>query len=152
MKAEHINPFLTAATHLFKDYIGIQLRGQKPYINEDSQNLYDISAIIGLAGDIIGAVVLSFPREVAIQMVSEFSGSEHTAVTNEVIDGVGELVNILAGNAKKYMEDFRIDISLPGVVTGTSYKINWPQGVPVITIPFASKLGEFTVNVSLKEI
>jgi chemotaxis protein CheX len=60
-------------------------------------------------------------------------------------------VNIVAGNAKKGLENLRIEISLPGVIVGNDYKINWPKGVPVITIPFSSEVGNFSVNVSMKE-
>ncbi|MBN1699351.1 MAG: chemotaxis protein CheX [Spirochaetales bacterium] len=151
MKAQYINPFLEASIHLFKDFLNVKLRYLKPFVNSDSQNLNEISAIIGLAGDTKGAVVLSFERDTAIKMVARFSKKNYFALSREVIDGVGELVNILAGNAKKDLLDFRITISLPGVITGNKYKINWPQNIPVITIPFESELGAFTVNVSLKD-
>jgi chemotaxis protein CheX len=151
MKSEYINPFLNASIGLFKNYIGVKLKSGTPFLKEDEHDLNEVSAIIGLAGDTIGAVVLSFNRDTAIKIVSKFSGNNYVALSKEVIDGVGELVNILAGNAKKDLLDFRIDISLPGVVTGNTYKINWPKGVPIITIPFDSELGEFTVNVSLKD-
>lgn len=150
MKAEYINPFLDASVHLFKEYLRFDIKNNPPFINQDHNDLNEVSAIIGLAGDIIGAVVLSFTRETAIAMASRFSGQAYIALTKEVIDAVGELVNIIAGNAKKDLDDFRIEISLPGVITGTKYKINWPQGVPIITIPFESDAGAFTVNVSFK--
>lgn len=151
MKAVFINPFLNASIKLFKAFLGVKLTNKSPYINKDAQHLHEISAIIGLAGDTKGAVVLSFERETAIKMVSRFSKKKYFALSREVIDGVGELVNILAGNAKKDLLDFKLTISLPGVITGNKYKINWPKDVPVITIPFESELGDFTVNVSLKD-
>jgi chemotaxis protein CheX len=151
MQAKYINPFLNASIRLFKEYLGVELTYDKPFLNPDSQHLSDVSAIIGLAGETAGALVLSFSRDTAVSMVSKLANKNYQALSSEVIDGVGELVNILAGNAKKDLEEFRINISLPGVVTGSNYKIQWPQGIPVITIPFKSQLGEFTVNVSLKE-
>lgn len=151
MKAEYINPFLDASVNLFREYLRFDLKNAPPYINQDHQDLNEVSAIIGLAGDIIGAVVLSFARETAIAIASRFSGQNYVALTKEVIDAVGELVNIIAGNAKKDLFDFRIEISLPGVITGSKYKINWPQGVPIITIPFESDAGAFTVNVSFRQ-
>jgi len=151
LKAIYINPFLNASINLFRVYLGVKTTNKTPFINKDAQNLHEISAIIGLAGDTKGAVVLSFERETAIKIVSRFSKKNYFALSREVIDGVGELVNILAGNAKKDLLDFRITISLPGVITGNRYKINWPKNIPVITIPFNSELGDFTVNVSLKD-
>ncbi len=150
MKAEYINPFLDASINLFREYLRFDIKNGAPYINQDNHDLNEVSAIIGLAGDIVGAVVLSFTRETAIAMSSRFSGQTYLALTKEVIDAVGELVNIIAGNAKKDLGDFRIEISLPGVITGAKYKINWPQGVPIITIPFESDAGAFTVNVSFR--
>ena len=152
MKAEFINPFLKASINLFKEYLGLQAVSGKPYLRPDPQDLDEVSAIIGLAGDTRGAVVLSFSRETAIKIVSKMEGHEYKMLGNDVLDGVGELVNIIAGNAKQDLLDFRIEISLPGVITGNSYKIRWPEGIPVVAIPFTTEVGPFSVNVSLKDI
>ncbi len=151
MKAKYINPFLNASMVLFREFMGIKVEAGKPYILEDPNELKGVSAIIGLAGETTGAVVLSFSRETAIQMVSKMEGIHYVALGAEVLDGVGEMINIIAGNAKKDLMDFHISISLPGVITGNSYRINWPQGIPVISIPYESEFGPFSVNVSLRE-
>jgi Predicted inhibitor of MCP methylation, homolog of CheC len=152
VRAEYINPFLKASINLFKEYLGLQAVAGKPRLLGDPQDLDAVSAIIGLAGETRGAVVLSFSRETAMRIVSKMAGQEYKMLSNEVIDGVGELINIIAGNAKQDLLDFRIEISLPGVITGNSYKIRWPEGIPVVAIPFTTELGPFTVNVSLKDI
>jgi chemotaxis protein CheX len=152
MKAKYINPFLAASVNLFREYLGLTLTAGKPYLREDPHSLGEVSGLIGLAGETTGAVVLSFSRETAINIISRFAKQKFQALGNEVLDGVGELINIIAGNAKKDLADFRIEISLPGVITGNSYKIHWPEGVPVVTIPFESDMGPFSVNVSLKEL
>jgi len=152
MQVKYINPFLKASVNLFKDYLGFKIDPGKPRILPDPQNLYEVSGIIGLAGETTGAVVLSFSRETAIKVVSAFEKRKYTALGGEVIDGVGELINIIAGNAKKDLLDFRIEISLPGVITGQTYQIHWPEGIPVVAIPFASEVGPFSVNVSLRDM
>jgi chemotaxis protein CheX len=152
MKAKYINPFLSASINLFKDYLGIIIKDKKPFVSENPLALDEISAIIGLAGETRGAIVLTFSRETAIKMISRFAGRPFIGITNDVLDGVGELTNILAGNAKKDLLDFKIDISLPGVVTGKNSHVNWPKGIPIITIPFESEFGDFALNVSLMDI
>jgi len=151
MKAKYINPFIAASKNLFQEYLEVNVKDGKPYLNEDPQNLKEVSGIIGLAGDTKGAVVLSFDRETAIRMASRFAKKDYVAVTSDVIDCIGELVNIVAGNAKKGLLEYRIEISLPGVITGNTYRINWPSSVPVITIPYESDFGDFSLNVSMKE-
>lgn len=151
VKAAVINPFLNASMNLFQEYLGIKVKPLPPRVLKDDQDLQEVSGIIGLAGQSAGAVVLSFARETAIKVVSRFVDHPFTALTNDVLDGVGELVNIIAGNAKSELTGYRVSISLPGVIVGSSYKIRWPDGVPVISIPFESELGTFSVNVSLKD-
>ncbi len=152
MKVKYINPFITATVNLFEEYMGLKLTGGKPHVLSDPQNLMEVSGIIGLAGETKGAVVLSFSRETAIKVVSTMEKTTYTALGGEVIDGVGELVNIIAGNAKKDLTEFRVEISLPGVVTGKAYQIHWPEGIPVVSIPFESDIGPLSVNVSLRDM
>lgn len=152
MQAKYINPFIQATVELFKQFVGVPVTPQKPYVRTDPNDLEEVSGIIGLAGETVGAVVLSFSRDSAIKMVSAMEGRPYQALTNDVIDGVGELVNIIAGNAKKDLNEFRIDISLPGIVTGNNYQIHWPEGIPVIAIPFESEHGKLSVNVSLRDM
>lgn len=150
MKAKYINPFLSASVNLFRNYLGLECTSAAPFLNPEPQRLDEVSGIIGLAGETMGAVVLSFNRETAIKVASTMAGKPYPALTNEVIDIVGELVNIVAGNAKRDLLDYRIVISLPGVIIGKESQIRWPSNVPVITIPFTSEAGPFTINVSLK--
>lgn len=152
MKVKYINPFVVATTRLFGDFIGANVTPGKPFLKPDDYGLEEVSGIIGLAGETAGAVVLSFTRETAIKVVSKLAQKNYVALTNEVIDGVGELINIIAGNAKKDLLDFRIDISLPGVVVGDSYQIHWPEGIPVVVLPFDSDIGRFSVSVSLRDL
>lgn len=152
MQVKYINPFLAASVNLFRDYLGLNIKNATPHVLKDPQNLSEVSGIIGLAGETTGAVVLSFSRETAIKIVSTMEKRTYTALGTEVIDGVGELINIIAGNAKRDLHDFRIEISLPGVITGTTYRIHWPEGIPVVSIPFESEAGPFSVNVSLRDM
>jgi chemotaxis protein CheX len=151
MKAKYINPFLVASLNLFKEHLGMEVRSLNPFVRKDPTVLEEVSGIIGLAGETSGAVVLSFSRSTAMNVVSVLAGKTYTALSNEVLDGVGEMVNIIAGNAKQDLLEFRISISLPGVIVGAATRIHWPEGIPVITIPFETNLGGLTVNVSLKE-
>lgn len=81
--------YLIASINLFKTHLGLDLSTGKPYMREDPQDLEEVSGIIGLAGETIGAVVLSFSRETAIQIISRFSDCKYTALSNIVLDGVG---------------------------------------------------------------
>lgn len=151
MNGEYVTPFLNATENLFREHLGLSLETGMPHLVEDNHYLSDVSGIIGLTGEVTGALVLSFSSEMAIKIISQFAGDKYAALDRVVIDGVGELVNIIAGNAKKNLSLLHISISVPGVVTGNRHQMNWPEDVPIISIPFYSNLGDFSINVALKK-
>jgi chemotaxis protein CheX len=67
-----------------------------------------------------------------------------------VSDAIGEIANIIAGNAKQHLTQFNLSISLPKVIMGKDHTIASQRGVPTIVVPFESPLGNFAMEVSLK--
>ncbi len=154
MNVKYINPFIKTTQEVFSQFIGISVKPGKPFIFNPSETRlnYDISGIIGLAGEVVGFVIISFPKIVALRTVSKLTGNEMKIFDELVVDSVGELINIIAGNSKKEMEEFRIVISLPSIVRGVNHQLAWISGVPVICIPFECEYGGFYVFVSLKDL
>ncbi|MBU0935007.1 MAG: chemotaxis protein CheX [Spirochaetes bacterium] len=123
-----------------------------PYLlQRDDRNEWDISGIIGIGGDSKGVVVVSLSGELAQALTAQLLGGG-VATDDDVVDAVGELVNIIAGNAKKGLEEYRLDISLPSIVRGPDHKIAWQQNVPIIGIPFKIPLGRFHLSIGLENI
>lgn len=153
MNVAYINPFIEATRNVFHSMMQTDARPGKPALLENTADgmEFDISGIMGLSGETLGAVVISFPKMSALRTVSKLTGSEVKIFDQMVVDAIGEIINIIAGNAKKDLSQFKLTISLPSVVTGRGHRLNWPSGVPVITIPFTSELGDFSLSVSLRD-
>jgi chemotaxis protein CheX len=116
---------------------------------------WDVSGIIGLTGEARGAVVISMRIDLAIKLTSILTGTEHKGLDPDVVDAVGEIINIIAGNSKQELEEaFRLVISLPTIIKGREHSINWPNGqARVICIPFTiSDKDSFTLSVALEEV
>ena len=115
--------------------------------------MYGVTGIIGLGGEATGAVVLNFPEEVAVRAVSSFVSESYDTISSDVVDGVGELTNIVAGDAKNRLmqKGYNFDIGLPKIVVGRNYITAQSQSVPCIVISFKSDIGSFTLEVSLKK-
>jgi len=75
-----------------------------------------------------------------------------TIFDDTVIDLVGEIVNIIAGNAKQGLEQYKLVISLPSIVKAVNHQITGVSGVPLIGIPFSSGKEEIYLFVSLKDL
>ena len=138
------------------DFLNQELEAKIPYfINKDEITEWDISGVIGLTGEARGAVVISMRDDLAIRLTSILTGMSHKVLYDDVIDAVGELINIIAGNVKQELEDaFRLVISLPTIVKGKEHTINWPDSqTRVICIPFVTADSEsFTLSVALEAV
>ena len=154
MNIKYITPFIEAVGGAFHQLFDLQPKALTPYLVRKEEILdWDISAIIGIAGEARGLVVLSFPASLAQELTAMLTGTPKTSLDEDVTDTVGELVNIIAGNAKKGLEEFRLLISLPSIVQGQNHQVTWPSGpVPIITIPFSTTRGHFSLSVGLENI
>lgn len=150
MNVAYINPFITSTMDTFKTMTGAQVRPGKPRAKTEPLPSYDVSGIIGLSGDAQGCIAISFPKIMALKVVSQLLGTAVKLVGPELIDGIGELANIIAGNAKQHLDGYNLSISLPNVVVGKDHILGGQSGIPTIVVPFGSDLGDFAMEVSLK--
>ena len=151
MKSEHIQPFIKATQNAFSEVVYLKTTPGNPYVFQGSEDLFDISAIIGLAGDARGAVILSFPLSSCLKISKSFTGIQSDEVNEVVTDAIGELVNIIAGNSKEGLLQYKIYISLPKVIIGNKMNMILPKNAPSITVPFSSEMGNFNLTVCLME-
>jgi chemotaxis protein CheX len=136
---QYIQPFIDVSVNVFKEFVGCDLVAERPYFeNKDAVNEWDISAVIGLTGEARGAVVISMKTELAAKLTEILTQTPHTGLDEEVVDAIGEIVNIIAGNVKRWLEEaFRLVISLPTIVKGREHTINWPHNqARIVCIPF----------------
>lgn len=154
MDVSIINPFLTAALNLFENMFGITAIPGAPYVlTEEKNHRWEISGILGITGDYHGLVGFRLPRLLADKMLQK---SEIITKTEEerletLYGMIGELTNIIAGNATSAINHVAIDISPPVVIMGENHQIAWPKTMPVIGIPFTTPNGPFEVEVCFKK-
>ena len=151
MKVEYINPFLLAAKNVFSTMVGWEIERGQLYAKNGSEPEYEVSGIIGLSGRAVGTVVLSLSREAAFQATKALLGEECTELDATVVDAVGELANMVAGSAKSQLEQFKMSISIPTVITGKGYQVQFPKDVPRICIPFNCLAGPMCLEVGFRE-
>jgi chemotaxis protein CheX len=153
MKVEYINPFIESTYDLFSTMLGSKaVRGDVGLAKPDG-NPRDVTALIGFSGPARGMVSLSFPIETALHMVNRLLGTEIRVVDDTVSDAIAEMVNIVAGGAKARLStavEKPIDLSLPTVVRGNSYSVDYPIGSVWLEVPFDSDLGAFALRVTME--
>jgi chemotaxis protein CheX len=149
MDAEIINPFISATIDTYKLMLyDKDLKPSAPFLKKQPFIHYDISTTIGLSGKAAGIISIAYPTEVAIKTVSAMVGSQVSSTSPDLADGIGEIVNIVAGYAKKDLVQYALEISLPSVIRGNHF-ICTPSGVPCIVVPFTSIYGNLWMEVAL---
>ena len=63
-----------------------------------------VHAIIGMTGQVEGAVALSIGDDLAMTLVNDMCGTDIAEIGIEVVDGVQEMNNILIGAARANLQ------------------------------------------------
>ena len=98
-----------------------------------------ITGLIGLSGNCTGFISLSMPEHVATLAVSRLSMEEYKAINAQVVDGVGEITNIIAGGLKTKLFNTAwtvSNITIPSVILGDSYNISYSKGIEYCGVTF----------------
>ena len=151
MKAAHINPFLASTLEVFSTMLGSKLTRGELSLSMNFQPQHDVSGIIGLSGKASGTVVVSLDRDVAIAATERLLGERPSTINADVVDAVGEIVNMIAGRAKSNLEELAMTLSLPTVITGKNHVIQFGSSAQTICIPYVCEWGQLSLEVGLLE-
>nr|AGS51586.1 chemotaxis protein CheX [uncultured bacterium contig00010] len=125
----YVEPFVEVTVNTFKEFIGVEVSPRHPHFLDPDKGLeWDISAVIGLSGVVRGAVIVSMKNALALKLTSILTGQEYTEIDVDVMDAIGEINNIIAGNIKpKIPNGDKIVISIPTIIRGKEHSIAWPS-------------------------
>ncbi len=152
MKVEMVNPFITATINVFDTMAGLSVAKKEIYLKQEIAAGNDVSGIIGIAGSLTGFVAMSFPESVALKITAAFLGEDKTSIDADVIDTIGEVINMVVGSAKTVFakQGMKYDLGLPNVVTGKDHTVNRPKDIMCIGVNFDLEGEVFSIEVGLK--
>ena len=137
---KYIQPFISTCEKVFSEFCNTKVKANRIFFTtkDEFEGEWDISGVIGLSGQVTGAVAISIKESTAKKIANILTGKSYERMEADVTDAVGEIVNIIAGNVKKNFEDeLRIKISLPSIIKGKAHMIIWPtEKTRIISVPF----------------
>ena len=154
MNVEYINPFIESVYDLFTTMLGCEAKRGEIDVVDTTGDVRDIVALVGLSGPASGTLSMSFPVNTAMAIASRMLGMDVKIIDDTVSDAVAEVVNIVGGGAKAKLVDGNhepIELSLPTVVRGNSYTVDYPSRSVWLEVPFTSDLGEFSMRVTFQK-
>ena len=88
----------------------------------------NITAMVGLAGQLCGVTRICCSRKSATIMASKMLGVEEDKNGSELADAMGEICNMVAGNFKNKIAGLSDGcmLAVPTVITGSNYDLHSP--------------------------
>lgn len=153
-----VNQFIEATEYSMRMFGGCQeILPQAIEAMNQSEKLSHVTisgAIAILSTMFAGSVLICFPEQTFLKVVSNVFGEQQTEINKENSDAAGELINIIYGQAKTVLvDDLNIDFmksrsyALEGVAKVKSF-----QTSASFVVPFESELGPFYLIVSFDTI
>ena len=153
MDANLINPFIEATLHVLETIASTKAEAGKPYLKKDQVARGDVSGVIGMTGETRGTISISFSEASILPIVSNMLGEEMKEMNEEIKDAVGEVTNMISGQARKRLDEQgrSLRAAIPTVIMGKDHSITHMTTYPIIAIPFCTDNGEFTIEVCFEE-
>lgn len=153
MDVKLINPFLSATLNVLETMAFVKAEPGKPYLKKENIAQGDVSGVVGLTGGASGTVSVTFDEACILNIVSSMFGEEMKELNPDISDAVGELTNMISGQARQQIEKIGRTIhgAIPTVITGKNHKLISMTKGPKIAIPFKTAAGSFIVEVCLDE-
>jgi chemotaxis protein CheX len=91
-----------------------------------AEGSFDSTSMVGLAGKVCGILTFSCGAKAATLMASKMLGVEAEEGSREVLDALGEVCNMVAGNFKNKVPGMGEGcmLSVPTVITGKNYSMH----------------------------
>ena len=149
MDVKIINPFINATLSVLETMAFIEVTAGKPYVKKDNVAVGDVTGVLGLTGVANGTIAVTFEEKCILTIVSNMFGETMDKLDEDISDAVGELTNMISGQARRELEVMgkAFKAAIPSVVTGRNHSIRHYSDGPKIAIPFYTDGGDFTIEV-----
>lgn len=151
MEAKYINAVCRAAEEIFNNHFELQTELKSPFAGKYAVESNKISVIIGVNGQLDGQIITSFDVQTAKNIVGLMMGSEEEVDMDDMAwSAIQEFGNWIAGRTATELSQVGAvcDVTTPIVNEGDS---KFRSANIFFTVPLETKIGDFQINVSLKE-
>lgn len=153
IETEFIIPFIEATHTTFEMMMNHKLTRHEVYVKKNCVMFGDVTGFIGVSGKLCGTAAVSLPGNLAIECVGAMMNEKipDGLADRAVHDGVGEIINMIAGQAKTSLGNtpYRFNITLPTIISGRGHELYHTQGTTSVSVIFATESGdELAIDIS----
>lgn len=152
MRVEYINPFVESAFSIMQEVLQVAVDRKDLYLKKTTQPVMGVAALVGLAGDVEGRVLIDMSRDSAIKIASTMNGEELNDIDDLVKATITELANMITAQAvtKLFELGFKFDLTPPSIITGDNMQVS-NADVEALIVPLEMEQGLVEINVAIRE-
>lgn len=117
--------------------------------DSDESHQQHVSGTISLTGEVKATLVFSLHQDVVFAAADGMLGVKPTEFEAGVVDRVGELSNMVVGNAKERMKLPGVSLGLPSVVLGGQHEIAHRSNLTMTSLRFKSQFGPLVIEFAM---
>ena len=144
MNVEFVNPFINGLLNVMETMAQTTLKPGKPKRKQSDVAQGDVSGLIGMVGpQVKGSMSITFDEGLALTIMERMVGERPEKLDAEVGDMVGEVTNMICGNAKRDLAEKGFDFCMatPIVVSGKQHTISHQVDGAKLIMPFMCDAG-----------
>jgi chemotaxis protein CheX len=152
MRVEYINPFVESAFSVLKEVLNTDVKRGELYLKSTSMPVLGVAAIVGLAGDVEGRVLIDMTKVTAVAVASTMNGEQLESLDDLGKATITELANMITAQAVTKLHDlgFKFDLTPPAIFTGDNMEVSDPE-VEALIVPMELPQGKIEINVAIRE-
>lgn len=154
MNAKHVNAFIEAAFSILETTAQTSAKAfDNPYLKEKPIAKGDITGVISISGNYSGKVSITYSEKLILHVVTTMFGEEMMEINDEIKDAVGELTNMISGQATTKLTELGTSLKaeLTDVIMGGQHPLDHIAGRPVVAMSYQTDNGDFTMEFCFEE-
>ncbi len=142
-----------ATENVFSTMMDLAVETLEPTDHEEPGAVNGVVSLLGFTGPWTGTGMFYCSEDFACTLGSALLMTEVEEVNSEVLDGIGELANMILGNFKESIETQTgpLAITVPTVVYGKNFRTRTPVLASWTIVPFKVEDATFEVRVCIKQ-
>ena len=151
MRLDYINPFIDAATSVLTMLTGMPVERGTMELRRDASATKEVMAVIGMAGEVEGRVILEMNNDTALAMAGIMNQEPFEELSHLAQDTLMELTNLVVAKAVSMLNEqgFLFKLTPPLIFTGANLSTA-SMNLETLVIRLHASAGEMNLNVALR--
>lgn len=143
-----------ATESVFSTMLGLAVQAHPPSGRPEPELLDGVVGLLSFTGNWVGTGILFCEDHFACRVGSAMLLHECKEINADVLDGIGEMANMILGNFKESIQSHTgpLSLSVTTVVYGKNFSTRSPIQAPWTVVPFQIDQDIFQVRICMKRV